>query len=171
MSIDNIQLPAFLQKAFFKNKLVSKISKPANNPDNGAKVPVDFLGGNAKNIVFIVLNAENKFLNDNQLTFTLGLVKACNISLDDIAVVNFAHHNTINYTTLKNQLSCNKVLSFGVAPADLDLPFAIPFFQMQNFQETDYIFCPPLDQLQKDTNAKKQLWSSLQKIFKIDKQK
>lgn len=167
MSIDNIQLPAFLQKEFFKNKLVSKISKAANNLSSEEKVFVDFLGGNSKNIAFIVNNAENKFLNDDQLTFILNLVKACNISLDDIAVVNFAHHNTINYITLKNQLSCNKVLSFGVAPADLDLPFAIPFFQMQNFQETDYIFCPSIDEVHKDTNAKKKLWASLQKIFKI----
>lgn len=171
MSIDNIQLPAFLQKEFFKNKLVSKISKPAHNLSNEDNVLVDFLGGNLKNIAFIVNSAENKFLNDDQLTFILNLVKACNISLDDIAVVNFAHQNAITYLMLKNQLSCNKVLSFGVTPADLDLPFAIPFFQMQNFRETDYIFCPSLNELQEDTNAKKKLWASLQKIFNINKQK
>ncbi len=171
MGIDKIQLPAFLQQALYKNNLVGKVLKSTSNPVINVKVPIDFMGGNSKNIVFIENNIENKFLSDNQLTFTLGLIKACNISLDDIAVVNFAHHKPISYIDLKNQLSCGKVLGFGVTPADLDLPFAIPFFQMQMFQQTDYLFCPSLDELQKDTDGKKQLWSSLQKIFKINKQK
>ena len=127
MSIDNIQLPAFLQKEFFKNKLVSKILKPVSNADSASEQPIAFLGGNSKNIVFIIHNVDIKFLTDHQLSLILKLMKACNISLDDIAVVNFAHYNTTNYITLKNQLSCNKVLSFGVTPSDLDLPFAIPF--------------------------------------------
>ncbi|MEO8109273.1 MAG: hypothetical protein ABI594_04540 [Ginsengibacter sp.] len=171
MGIDNIQLSAFLQQALFKNNLVGKVLKSTSNPVSNVKVPIDFLGGNSKNIIFIVNNIENKFLSDNQLTFTLGLIRACNISLDDIAVVNFAHHTPLSYISLKNELSCGKVLGFGITPADLDLPFAIPFFQMQMFQETGYLFCPSLDELQKDTNAKKQLWSNLQKIFKIDKQR
>ncbi len=171
MGIDNIQLSAFLQQALFKNNLVGKVLKSRSNTVSNMKAPIDFLGGNSKNIIFIVNNSENKFLSDNQLAFTLGLIKACNISLNDIAVVNFAQYTPISYLDLKKQLSCGKVLGFGVTPADLDLPFAIPFFQMQTFQEIGYIFCPSLDELQKDTNAKKQLWSSLQKIFKIDKQK
>lgn len=176
MGIDNIQLPAFLQQALFKNNLIGKVLKSRSNPVSNGKEPIDFLGGNSKNIIFIVNNVENRFLSDNQLTFTLGLVKACYMSLDDIAVVNLHHkpisyHKPMSYIDLKDQLSCANVLGFGVTPADLDLPFAIPFFQMQMFQETGYVFCPSLDELQEDTNAKKQLWSSLQKIFKINKQK
>ncbi|MDQ6761758.1 MAG: hypothetical protein M3015_03910 [Bacteroidota bacterium] len=169
MSIDNIQLPAFLQKALFKNNLVGSQMKSGNNSTNTTKASIDFLGGNSKNIAFIVNNNESKFLNDNQLTFALGLIKACNMSLDDIAVVNLAQYQPLTYADLVSQLSCCKILSFGVAAADLDLPFTIPFYQMQNFQETDYLFCPSLNELQEDTNAKKQLWSSLQKIFKINK--
>ncbi len=167
MSIDNIQLPAFLQKALFKNNLVSPQIKPENKTKHNEEAVIEFLGGNSKNIAFVVNNNENKFLNDHQLNFISGLVDACNISLDDIAIVNVASRKPVSYAGLAEQLSTCKVLSFGVTPADLDLPFTIPFFQVQVFQEIDYIFCPHLDELQEDKNAKKQLWASLQKTFKI----
>ncbi len=168
MSIDNIQLPAFLQKALFNNKLVSPQAKAAVKTSQQKKVTIDFLGGNSKNIAFVVNSNDSKYVNDDQLKFVSGLAKACNISLDDIAIVNIAQQKSISYMHLAEQLSCRKIFSFGVAPSDLNLPFTIPFFQLQAFQEIDYIFCPSLKKLQEDTQAKKQLWASLQKTFKIN---
>lgn len=168
MSIDNIQLPAFLQKALFKNKLVSQKAKAGTKTTQQKNLTIDFLGGNSKNIAFVVNSNGSKYLNDVQLKFISGLAKACNISLDDIAIINIAEQKSLSYVHLAEQLSCRKIFSFGVAPSDLNLPFTIPFFQLQAFQEIDYIFCPSLDKLQEDTQAKKQLWASLQKTFKIN---
>ncbi len=168
MSIDNIQLPAFLQKALFKNKLVRPREKALATNSLLEKVTIDFLGGNSKNIAFVVNTSDDRYVNDNQLKFISGLVKACNISLEDIAIVNIAQQKSITYVHMAEQLSCRKIFSFGVTPYDLSLPFTIPFFQLQAFHEIDYIFCPTLDKLQEDTQAKKQLWISLQKTFKIN---
>ncbi len=171
MSIDKIQLPAFLQEALFKKNLVNPKLKSINNPADKPKPGIDFLGGNTKNIVFIIKNTQSKFLNDIQLKFLSGLINACKVTMDDIAVINFSNYKDISYSELVSELSCNKFLSFGVDSTDLGLPFTIPFFQVQSFQEVQYIFCPPMDELQENTEAKKQLWVSLQKIFKISKQK
>lgn len=168
MSIDDIQLPAFLHKALFKNKLVRPQAKALDTTSLQEKLSIDFLGGNSKNIAFVVNNSDSKYVNDEQLKFVSGLAKACNISLDDIAIVNIAQQKSISYVQLAEQLSCRKIFSFGVTPSDLKLPFNIPFFQLQVFQEIDYIFCPSLDKLQEDQLAKKQLWASLQKTFKIN---
>ncbi|MEO6639236.1 MAG: hypothetical protein ABIN25_13240 [Ginsengibacter sp.] len=168
MSIDNIQLPAFLKNALFKNKLISPRLSPSTPKTNNEENSIEFLGGNLKNIAFVVNVQESKFVTDSQLNFLSGLVNACHVSLDDIAVVNIAGQKFISYLDLAKQLSSRKILSFGVAPAELNLPFTIPFYQVQSFQETDYIFCPELNKLQDDTNAKKLLWASLQKTFKIN---
>ena len=60
---------------------------------------------------------------------------------------------------------------FGISAKKLDLPFEIPYFQVQNFQGRLYTISPPLAEIQLDNNLKKRLWACLQKIFNIQKQK
>lgn len=166
MSIDNIQLPVSLYQSLFKKSLVDLQKKSILGKKEHE---IDFLGGNEKNIAFVVTNEQYPFLNDNELKFLTELINACNISIGDIAIVNFARHKQVDYKTLLSRLACRKVLCFGVSAADIELPFAIPFFQVQAFQEVQYIFCPDLEQLQENVISKKQLWVSLQKIFKISR--
>lgn len=169
MSIDNIQLPISLYQSLFKKTLVDLQTKFSGDKNHKKEAGIDFLGGNEKNIAFVVKNEQHKFLNDNELKFLSGLIDACNITMGDIAIVNFACHKDVTYKDLLSCLASQRVLCFGVSAADIDLPFAIPNFQIQVFEETQYIFCPGLEQLQEDLDSKKQLWTSLQKIFKISR--
>ena len=89
----------------------------------------------------------------------------------DIALVNFFHNNTVTYRELTDQLQPKKILIFGISANDLDLPFTIPFFQMQNFQEQVYMISPSIEELQMNIELRKQLWACLQKIFNLLKQK
>ena len=168
MSIDNIQLPVSLYTSIFKKKLVD-VDNIGSATEDEIKSKIEFLGGNEKNIAFIVKNEQHKFLNDNELKFLSGLIDACSITMGDIAIINFARHKDLKYNDLISRLASHKVLCFDVSAADIDLPFAIPYFQIQVFQEIQYIFCPALEQLQEDVDSKKQLWATLQKIFKINK--
>ncbi len=169
MGIDNIQLPISLYQSLFKKNLVDLQTKITRDESHKKDAGIDFLGGNEKKIAFVVNNEEHKFLNDNELKFLSGLINACNITMGDIAIINFARHKDLKYNDLISRLALHKVLCFDVSAADIDLPFAIPYFQIQVFQEIQYIFCPALEQLQEDVDSKKQLWASLQKIFKINK--
>ena len=167
MSIDNIQLPLSLYPSLFKKNLVALETKIRRSESSKNNPGIDFLGGNEKKITFLVSNKQQKFLNDNELKFLSGLISACNITMADIAIVNFARHKNVSYHDLLASLTSHKVLSFDVSAADIGLPFAIPYFQVQAFQDVSYIFCPGLEQLQEDIDSKKQLWASLQKIFKL----
>ncbi len=169
MSIDNIQLPVSFYPSIFKKHLVDIQKKSGGNEKVKAGDEIEFLGGNEKNITFIVCNEQNKFLNDNELKFLSGLITACEITMGDISIVNLNHNKDVDYNILAAHLHSKKILCFGVSPAEIDLPFTIPYFQVQLFQEIQYIFCPGLVQLQNDIDSKKQLWASLQKIFKIGK--
>lgn len=170
MSLDNIQLAGFLYPSIFKNNLVVIQSK--NTVKTLKKESkINFLGGNEKKIIFIGKDNQNKFLGDNQMKFLNDLLSACHLTMADIAFLNFRENNNLTYHDLTEQLSPKKVLIFGVTAKELDLPFAIPFFQVQNFHEQVYLISPPLEEIQHSKELKKQLWNCFQKIFNIQKQK
>ena len=136
MSLDNIQLPGFLYQSMFKNSLVDL------KRDNGDKVlkketQIDFLGGNEKKIIFLANDSQSKFLGDVQMKFLYDLLTACRLTMADIAFVNFFQNNSISYRELTAQLHPKTILIFGVSANELDLPFAIPFFQNEQPCLTD----------------------------------
>ncbi|HEY5390715.1 MAG TPA: hypothetical protein VIJ57_01275, partial [Hanamia sp.] len=58
-----------------------------------------------------------------------------------------------------------KLLLFGVSSTQLELPFSIPFFQVQSFNDQLYMTAPPLKNFLNNKDLKKELWTSLQKLF------
>lgn len=170
MSIDNIPLPAFLYQNIFKKNLVdSKAEKATIALKEEAQI--NSLGGNEKKIIFLFNDNQNKFLGDLQMKFLWDLLTACQLTMADVALVNFFHTNAITYRELTDQLHPKKILIFGLLATDLHLPFTIPFFQIQNFQDQVYMISPSIEQLQMNVELKKQLWECLQKIFNLQKQK
>ena len=129
MSIDDISLPAFLYRDIFGKNLVDV---KENVEDNilKKKVEIDFLGGNEKKIIFLFKDGQNKFLADGQVKFVFDLLTACQLTMGDIALVNLFHHHSITYRELMIRFQPKKILIFGIPANDLDLPFAIPFFQL-----------------------------------------
>ena len=167
MSLNDLQLPRFLYVSLFKNNLVDLrpeifMETPAENTH------IDFLGGNEKKIAFIASDAENKFLGDDQMKFVNDLLSACNLSMADIAFINLYNKN-IHYTDLVSKFSSQKILIFGITAQELDLPFTIPFFQVQAFHGQTFLICPSLDTIRQEKDLKKQLWLSLKQIFNLQK--
>jgi hypothetical protein len=169
MSLDKIQLPRFLYQSIFKNNLVILKSESAAISLN-KKSKINFLGGNDKKIVFVGKDDKNTFLADDQMKFLNDLLNACDLTMADIAFLNF-RKNTFTYLDITEQLSPKKILIFGVTPQELDLPFEIPFFQVQNFHDQLYMISPSLEEIKLNKELKKRLWNCFQKIFNIQKQK
>lgn len=166
MSIDKIQLPPFIHQSIFKNNLIyNKKNHEKISSENEMKIT--YMGSNKKKIAFLAKDDESKFLDDPSMKFLEGLLAACKLTINDIAFINVAGNNLISYRKITTQLSVSKVLLFGVSAHQIDLPFEIPFFQIQNFQEQQYVLSPSFDELQNDKALKKQLWICLQKIFNI----
>jgi hypothetical protein len=170
MSLDKIQLPGFLYQSIFKNNLVIIKSK-STDKSSKKESKINFLGGNEKKIIFIGKDNQNKFLGDDQMKFLNDLLNACSLNMADIAFLNFRENNAFTYHDVTGQLSPKKILIFGVTTKELDLPFAIPFFQVQNFRDQLYMISPSLEEVQLNKELKKQLWNCFQKIFNIQKQK
>lgn len=169
MSLDNIILPQSLYKSMFKNHLVD-LKRKKSDESLQQKKQIEFLGGNEKKILFIASDNQNKFLSDELMSFLQGLLNACRLSMADIAFINI-NGQQINYQLLTEQFLPAKVLIFGITANELSLPFEIPFFQIQKFQDAIYMLGPSLEELQTNKEQKKQLWLCLQKIFNIQKSK
>lgn len=178
MSIDDIQLPGYLCQIMYTNSLVNTPQtdsiKPATILEESIKkaphkLKINSLGENKKNILFLVNNSQNKFLADNEMKLLTDLLTACKISMEDIALVNYNQNPEINYQELFDQFQSKKILIFGITASNLELPFNIPFFQIQKFQEQLYMICPSLSDFINNVELKKELWISLQKIFLLQK--
>ena len=170
MGLDNIQLTAGLYSSMFKNYLVDLRKNDEAKPAKSKPV-LDFLGGNKQSIVFMAKDRQNKFLADDQMKFLNDLLTACNLNMADIAFVNLYGIKGLTYHKLNKEINPKKILLFGINAKELDLPFEIPFFQVQNFHEQVYVICPGLEKIQSNKELKKQLWTCLQKIFNLQKRK
>ncbi|MEO8822482.1 MAG: hypothetical protein ABI366_02830 [Ginsengibacter sp.] len=161
--MDNIQLSYQTCAILFNHNL---IEDPAPNPKVGPspKIEIESFGENHSHVLFVVNDDSHKFLPDDEMELLTKLVSACKLSLADIVLVNFSS-NKYNYQLFNEQFQPKKILIFGVKNAELELPFDIPYFQVQKFQQQSYLTAPPLKEFLNNTPLKKELWRTLQKLF------
>jgi len=163
MSLDTIQLPGFLIADLFKTPLIQ--------PDPVFKKDTyDYLGKNLKNITIIVDSASAVFLPDHQLGFLIKMLEACRMTVADVAILNHGH-SKVEISELKRQLNPTHVLFFGVEPTGIKLPFNIPPFKAQSYDNCVYLYAPGLEKLDLDTEEgkllKSKLWVCLRTMFGV----
>ncbi|MEO6682753.1 MAG: hypothetical protein ABIN48_07985 [Ginsengibacter sp.] len=139
--------------------------------DESLDIPKDskiqHLGLNQKKILFLVNNTQNKYLPDAEMDMLTNLLSACNFTVADIALVNYAQNPDITYEKLIDQFKSEKLLTFGLSTKDLNLPFNVPDFQIQKFQNQTYLLNPPMDKILIDVDLKKKLWICIKNLFSI----
>ena len=164
MSIDNIQLSPQLCKNLFTNQLISeKLTIETATTLQNSKVAS--LGGNLKKIVFLINNVENSFLSEPEMEMLTNLLTACKLNMEDVAMINFNQYPNLNYEKLLADFQPKKILVFGVTAGQLGLPFYVPHFQLQKFQQQIYFLNPSFEIFLTDIDLKKELWKGLQKLF------
>jgi hypothetical protein len=142
---ERIQLPDFLIADLYKASLVDlKTSnvgidfhqvqeKPIEASQQiEAKHKISFLGENKKGVIIIVCQPDAVFVKEDELVFLTNILKACQLSLADISIINNMKQE-IDYDALQQQLGAKTILLFDVEPSAIKLPFIIPAFQVQKF--------------------------------------
>lgn len=163
MSLNNIQLSDVTCQMLFEKNLVTQ-ERAIGDAEVSKELKISSLGENKKNILFLVNEVDYTYLPDNEMEMLSNLIIACKLSMSDIALVNY-HYNQYQYPQFNHYFKAKIILLFGVSPAALDLPFTIPFFQIQNFQQQSFLTAPALADFLENKNLKKDLWISLQKLF------
>jgi hypothetical protein len=169
MSLDNIQLHPIIVQDLFKNSLVDMNYTPNKPGTNNSAVNdlISFLGNNQKRISILVSDINSIYLSDETLNFLLGVLAACKLTMDDVALINEAKNNSLSYDTIKKQLNAEIILLFGIMPQQIQLPLQFPQYQIQKYNSQFYLAAPELLILQQQKAEKTKLWNCLKQLFPI----
>lgn len=174
MSFKDIQLPDILLADLYKSDIVvleGNTSTPKKVKKEAAVQPVkNYLGNNQKNVCVLVNDDANIHIDDESLAFLTSVLGACKLTIADVAIVNLAN-TTTDVTTLAETLKPVQCIMFNVTTQQINLPFTIPLYQVQNFNNCKYVMAPATQIfINKDDYAvseKRKLWASLKNMFNI----
>lgn len=166
MSLDNIQLPSIVLQDLYKKSLIDLNNNTTETAINNNNIP--YLGNNQKRICIIVDDENALYLTDELLNFLLGILGACKMSMADIALVNFSKNKPLSYLAIQNELKAETCLMFGILPEQLELPLSFPLYQIQKFNNQQYLAALPLQKLQQDKAEKTKLWNCLKLLFNLN---
>jgi hypothetical protein len=176
------QLPAFVLSELFSNSLVYTGEKIINDrpkaniissaKKEGLSTKRNYLGNYQKEVIVLVNDENNTYLSDDALEFLTGILGACKLNLADIALINF-NKTPVDFTQLKKEMKPGYLLLFGINAVQVQLPFAMPDYQVQQYDNCRIVSAPGLQLLNQSTPEikaeKTKLWKSLQKMFSIEK--
>jgi hypothetical protein len=194
MSFDKIILPDQLLATLYKQGLIvidneidtpKKLNQPksgdqtedmilvnktvAKTPEDGTKT-LSWLGNNKKNISIIVRDEQAIHLQDELLEILSAILNACKLNLADVAIIN-THEQQVTDSLLREQLSPSHVLLFGVETSQVDLPFSIPDYKTQPFNNCAYLQVASLEKMRGNTTEakieKSKLWVCLKNQFGV----
>ncbi len=174
MNLEYIQIPNFLIADLFKSNLVivndePKTEKTPTNPEK-KQVREWYLGSNLRKITIMVREKEAVYLQDEALQFLSAILSACKLNLGDVAIVNY-ENDAVSYAYLKEKLTPHFVILFNVTAKEINIPFTVPFYQVQSHDNCQFLLAPELHSMlgssQESKLEKSKLWLSLKKMFSI----
>lgn len=177
MSLNEMNLPPYLVTQLYPSSLVGQekntasvtAASSASSVSTTPEPTIEWksLGSNQKGIL-VAVNYENiTNLPDSQLEFLMQLLKACQLSLNDVALINTNNYLQVAHTSILDQFNAKVVLLFGITVQDWGFPFQTPPYQVQSFSGYTVMHAPALHDLQNDKPAKGLLWAALKNIFNL----
>lgn len=129
------------------------------------KPPVPFLGKNGKNILVVVNQPDIPYLPDGELDFLTKILTACQLSLLDVAIVNWAKMLQHDADSVLAQFDAKAVILFDLAPLQFGVSHQAPMYAVQKKGNVSFVAAPALHEIEKTKEAKNQLWLALKQIF------
>jgi hypothetical protein len=166
MSLDHIQLPPLVLQQLFTHSLIDPKKEPSPEDKLLSKGFLT-LGNNRKHVLILVQSEDTLYLPDDQLNFLLGILSACSLTMEDVAILNIKKNSSVTYKSVTDELQSEKLLLFGIQPNQIELPVNFPPYQIQQFNNQVYLTAPQLSDFHDNKAEKTKLWNCLQQIFNI----
>ncbi|TKK70861.1 hypothetical protein FC093_03965 [Ilyomonas limi] len=168
-----IKLPDFIIADLYKDSLVV-LNEGAIQPAEeviAAAVTEEkpfYFGNNAQHICIVLNNATHVFTDDESLQLLSNLLAALNFTLADAAIIN--HYRTpVVYSQINEMLQPRVCLLFGISTQALQLPFIIPNYQLQRYEDCTFIQACSIDDMKANDDKakaeKRKLWTCLKAVF------
>lgn len=152
-----------------------RVSAPAENPiqvtqeKSATPTYFDYLGENNKYVLVLVNYPDSKHITDKDKEFFLKVISALKLTIDDVAVLNYAHYAAADINALKEYFSCSRIITFGLPPSSA----VFRNLNMQDYSVTNVYgvsLLPASDTLriiESDKNKKIVLWNALKLLFNV----
>jgi len=163
MSLDKFQMSSELVYELYKNSLVA-LDTAQILPESLKSGKPAFLGNNSQQVLILVECSTALHLDEQELQLLIGILTACKLTLNDVAVFNIYGHQAIDNTFLMLHFQPKQIISFGVQKtAALTVPQHN--FIPENNNGIQWISSPSLHTINGDVQMKKSLWNGLKTIF------
>ena len=115
--------------------------------------------------IVIIAEAKTNALPPNQQLFLEAILKACKLNIAEVAVITDKDPMTADHKEINAHYGAENIILFGLSPSSIALPVYFPPFQIQSFQDTNYLHAPSLEDIEADKTLTVQLWQSLKQLF------
>ena len=164
-----IQLPHFVLADLYKESLVIVDDVISSSPaDEEIIEPAWFLGSNQKQISVLVNDQQQRFTDNESLQLLTNMLGALGMTLNDIALINI-NKTSINYKEMQTTLQTRICLMFDVPTQRIGLPFQMPDYKVQTFDDCKYLCSASLHKMKGDGKEAKlektKLWMCLKSVF------
>ncbi len=161
MGIDDITLSPELCERLYENVIVNTAQKPAQKPEK--PVSLSFEGKNQKKILVAYDVAK---LKKEERDMLVKLLAACQLSTDDIALVNI-HITELSIAKIVEELKIANAILFGIPSLSIDLPLDDKENIVIDYNRCAFIRTGPISVLNNSVEKKKALWMALKTMFRI----
>lgn len=104
-------------------------------------------------------------LPSTQFILLEAILSACKRNTTEVKIYSKADIQIAALSSLIEKHEPQKIILFGVDPAAIGLPIHFPVFQIQAYQQVQYLHAPSLQELENDKQLKIQLWQKLKQLF------
>jgi len=168
MSLTGLRLSYSILTELYRRSLVSLDTEPILPANDATKI--SYLGGNSKNITVIIADQLHAFLAEDQLSFLVKMLGACQLNIGDVAIVNHAR-TPILFADLTLQFKPSFILLLGVSPSAIGMTDNDRLFKVQPFDGGVFVQAPSLQELNSNAEDAKpfktKLWACLKELFSI----
>jgi DNA polymerase III psi subunit len=155
---ENTILHNFVLTELFKETYLVDLSSSAKN--NNIQEPTPALLD-----VLVFHHHTRNELPSNENVLLQAILNACKLNPNEKAVYSRSELKQNNLKELIEKHQPKKIILFGVDPAAIGLPIHFPVFQIQSYQNIQYLHAPALSELESDKQLKIQLWQKLKQLF------
>ena len=168
MCLNNLILtPGLMEQLYHKSLYQDKNTVSDSNATDAAETSFKFTGKNQKNVLVVVNYTDVPTITDEDLSFLSQLLKACQLSLADVAIFNFNKYNADYFHQIFDFFKAKNVLLFGISTADFGFPFQTLTYKLQNHNQINVISSHALAEIKENNTQKAKLWAGLKQMFNI----
>ncbi len=157
MENDNTFLPYFITEDIY---VVSK--EVTESTSEYIAPPLKYKGANKKEILVLIENKEEEYLNSEDELFLSKILQAVGIQLDDIALVNLKAVENFEQIL---EISHTTAIAFTPKYAQLNSGISENLYEIQMQAAVKMLLAHPLHEISQEKEKKMKLWKQLQVLF------